>query len=229
MEGPLIEALVVGSVERAATLTLGEVGDFVRGRRFTKEQYVPKGLGCIHYGQVHTHFGRVAEQSLTFLPEHLRDRLRLARRGDVVIAATSEDVDGLGKATVWLGTGDVAVHDDCYIFRHRLDPRFAAYLFVSPWFQQQKQQYASGTKVTRITGADLAKIEIPVPPLAVQARIGATLHEVSSHVDALRTELASARRLRASLLTIVLSQQVEIPESYDVMMDEAARREVAKS
>lgn len=229
MVGPLIEELVVNRVEGVAPLPLGEVGEFIRGRRFTKDEYVPTGLGCIHYGQVHTHFGPVAERALTFLPEESRSRLRLARPGDVVIAATSEDVTGLGKATVWLGGDDVAVHDDCYIFRHRLDPRFASYLFASPMFQRQKRQYAGGTKVTRISGSDLAKIEIPIPPIAVQARIGAALNALSDQVDAVHIEVTALRRLRAASLEELLSARIDIPQSYDELLHNASEpREVKR-
>lgn len=222
MEGPLIQTLVVEGAEGAEPLRLGQVGEFIRGRRFTKDDYVPSGLGCIHYGQVHTHFRPVATQSLTFLPEEWRSRLRLATPGDVVIAGTSEDVEGLGKATVWLGDDDVAVHDDCYIFRHRLDPKFAAYVFGSPWFQDQKRQYADGTKVTRISAADLASIEIPIPAMTVQTRIGNALHGVSAHVDALREELDALRTLRATLLAALLSRRAAVPESYDLLLQPRA-------
>ena len=228
LEGPLFEALVVASGEEAETVPLGKVGQFIRGRRFTKDEYVASGLGCIHYGQIHTHFRPIARKSLTFLPEESRTRLRLARPGDVVIAATSEDVDGLGKATVWLGDDDVAVHDDCQIFRHSLEPKFASYVFISPWFQQQKRQYAGGSKVTRISGADLAKIEMPIPPIRVQNQIGEALGALSDHVDSLRQELAVAQRLRATILLSLLTRQIEIPESYDTLLDGTEeQREVA--
>lgn len=221
-EGPLIQALVDSGSEGVESLPLGEVGEFVRGRRFTKDEYVPSGLGCIHYGQIHTQFGPVARQSLTFLPEKSRSRLRLAHPGDVVIAATSEDLDGLGKATAWLGDDDVAVHDDCYIFRHRLDPKFASYVFASPWFQQQKRQYAGGTKVTRISGSDLAKIALPIPPIAVQIKVGEAMGALSDHVNAVRVELDAVRQLRASMLTALLSRRVEIPATYDELLNRVA-------
>lgn len=172
--------------------TLGDVGTFVRGRRFTKNDYVDSGLGCIHYGQVHTHFGSVATKSLTFLPETMRTRMRLAARGDVVVAATSENTEDLGRATVWLGTDEVAVHDDCYIFKHELDPRFASYLFASRAFHEQKVQYAAGTKVTRISGANLASIKVAVPPLTVQRRIVDVVASVDVQIDALAAEAEAA-------------------------------------
>ena len=33
---------------------LGEVGEFIRGRRFTKDDVVSDGVGSIHYGEIYT-------------------------------------------------------------------------------------------------------------------------------------------------------------------------------
>jgi len=215
LEGPLIEALLGSDGQGFEVRPMGELGQFLRGRRFTKAQYVSSGLGCIHYGQVHTHFGHVATECLTFLPESERTRLRLARSGDVVVAATSEDLDGLGKATVWQGRDDVAVHDDCYIYRHTLDPIFASFLFASPTFQYQKRQFAGGTKVTRISGADLAKIEVAVPSMQEQVSIGKTLIAVTEQSTRLDAELKMAEQSRSALLNNLLLRKVDVPDTYD--------------
>ncbi|MEU8305930.1 restriction endonuclease subunit S [Actinomadura sp. NPDC048955] len=167
---------------------LSEVGELIRGRRFTKKDYVESGLGCIHYAQVHTHFGAIARDPLTFLAENSRTRMRLAHPGDLVIAATSENVDDVGKAVAWLGDDDVAVHDDCYIFRHGLDPAYVSYFFASSLFHSQKIKYASETKVVRISGANLSMIEIPVPPKSVQERIVEVISAVDAQASALGRE-----------------------------------------
>ncbi|MBK7774994.1 MAG: hypothetical protein IPI43_12815 [Sandaracinaceae bacterium] len=36
---------------------LGEIGEFTRGRRFTKEDVVDDGLPSIHYGEIYTRYG----------------------------------------------------------------------------------------------------------------------------------------------------------------------------
>jgi type I restriction enzyme S subunit len=221
LEARFLERLLesAGSVQM---LALGDVGEFIRGRRFTKADYVPFGLGCIHYGQVHTHFGPIATEVLTYVPAEMQSRLRLARAGDVVIAATSEDLSGLGKATAWLGDSDVAVHDDCYIFRHRLDPKYATYALASPWFQSQKTQFGDGMKVTRISSSDLAKIQIPVPPRETQIRVGEAMASLTSKSEAMRTEVASLTTLRQCLLSLLLSGQVQIPTGFDELLAEVA-------
>lgn len=213
--GPLAVEMLSSARTDGVLTPLGAVGTFIRGRRFTKEEYVESGLGCIHYGQVHTHFGSIAKKAITFVNEAKRERLRLAEPGDVVVAATSEDMAALGKATVWLGDDEVAVHDDCYIFRHALEPRFASYVFASPEFQQDKVQYASGTKVTRISGENLGRVKVTIPTLETQAEIGNALSVVDEHIASMSAELGALRTVRADLLTALLSQEITVDAAVD--------------
>ncbi len=41
--------------------TLGEIGEFIRGKRFTKADYVDDGIQAIHYGEIYTHYGVSAQ------------------------------------------------------------------------------------------------------------------------------------------------------------------------
>jgi len=182
---------------RAKWATLGELGEFIRGRRFTKDDYVDSGLGCIHYGQIYTDYGTTATRTITFLPEEFRNKLRLARPGDLVIAATGENVEDVCKAVAWLGTDEVAAHDDCFIYRHELDPTYASYLFQSSGFQEQKVRYVSESKVVRISGVNMAKIRVQVPPLEDQKRIVEALNSFDALINdpssGLPAEIAARR------------------------------------
>ncbi|MFN8043329.1 MAG: restriction endonuclease subunit S [Mycobacterium sp.] len=220
MRRPLLSDLL--SHGGAAPTELGAIGTFIRGRRFTKAQFTDGGLGCIHYAEVHTHFGPIATETRQFLDNDLRTQMRLARPGDVIVAATSENLADLGKATVWLGNSEVAVHDDCYIYRHELDPRFASYLFASAEFQRQKVQFATGTKVTRISGENLGKIKVPIPPYATQVEIGQKLTFTDVAAAARLSELAALCHVRTELLTALLSQIISIGEAVDQFIEPAA-------
>ncbi|MCD0444303.1 restriction endonuclease subunit S [Glycomyces sp. A-F 0318] len=198
---------------------LSEIGEFIRGRRFVKSDYVESGLGCIHYAQVHTDFKTTTRLPLTFLPEDFRTRMRLAHPGDLVIAATSENVDDVGKAVAWMGNDDVAIHDDCYIFRHELDPPYVSYFFASSLFQNQKIKYVSETKVVRISGANLGMIEIPVPPPEIQVRIVKILGAVDNQITSLEAEARALaevlRRRRADLISNDSVGAVRAEDAFD--------------
>ena len=102
---------------------LGEVGELVRGNGIQKSDFRPSGVGCIHYGQIHTHYGTSATETKSFVEPALAARTRRARTGDLVIATTSEDDVAVGKAVAWLGAEEVAVSTDAFILRHSLEPK----------------------------------------------------------------------------------------------------------
>lgn len=172
---------------------LGELGDFVRGNGLQKSDLKEEGFPAIHYGQIHTHYGIWADSTKSFTDPVLAAKLRRARPGDLVIATTSEDDASVAKATAWLGSVEAAVSGDAYIYRHSLDPRYMAYFFDSGSFREQKRRHISGTKVRRISGASLAKIQIPVPPVEVQREIVRVLDQFTQLEADLEAELKARR------------------------------------
>jgi restriction endonuclease S subunit len=189
---------------------VGELGTITRGKRFIKSDYVESGIGCIHYSQIHTDFGALTTDVHSWLPEKMRPKLRYAKPGDLVVAGTSENVDGVLKAVAWLGDEPVAVHDDAYIFEHGLEPRFASYLFASPAFREQVQHVVSNTKVVRVSRDALAQLTVPVPPPATQASIANTMDTVDKQIRAAADEATRARTARAALLDALLTGKIEV-------------------
>ena len=159
-----------GEVEH---LPMGQegVGEFIRGSSLQKKDFTETGVGCIHYGQIYTHYGTYAEKTKTFVSENLAKKSRKAQSGDLVIATTSENDEDVCKAVAWLGNEDICVSSDACIYRHNLEAKYVSYFFQTEQFQKQKRQYITGTKVRRVNANNLAKILIPVPSPAEQARI----------------------------------------------------------
>jgi type I restriction enzyme S subunit len=164
-------------------MTLGEIGKFTRGRRFTKGDYVPDGIGCIHYGDIYTQYGTSATQAVSHVRADLVSTLRFAQQGDIVIAAVGETVEDVGKAVAWLGADKVAIHDDCFAFQHSMNPKFVSYCFQTERFNAEKNKFVARAKVKRLSGESLAKLTIPVPPLEEQERIVAILDKFDTLVN----------------------------------------------
>lgn len=215
----LIDALIA-THDTGKSAKLGQLGTFERGRRFTKKDYVSDGLGCIHYGEIYTSFGATAIETISFLPESFRGRSRLAQTGDLIIAGTGENVEDIGKAVAWLGNDDVAVHDDAYIYRHSLDPMYASALFASRVVLSQRAP--SDSKVARLSSGALANMTVPLVPAAAQKQIGATMVAIDVLTSAARATADAMRALRSNLLTVLLSGEHAISESYDRFLEEAA-------
>jgi type I restriction enzyme S subunit len=66
-----------------------------------------------------------------------------------------------------------------------------AYYFTSQKFFDAKCKYARGTKVIDISAKDLAKIQVPVPPLPVQAEIVSILDKSSEFEAEIEVQLAA--------------------------------------
>lgn len=179
-------------------IPMGELGEFIRGRRFTKTDYADTGIPAIHYGEIYTHFHVATSSAITHVRSDLRTKLRYARSGDVVIAAVGETVEDVGKAVAWSGEGEVAVHDDCFIFRSSLNPTYVSYYVQTSKFHREKSKYVARAKVKRLSGEDLGKLEIPVPSVHEQERIVATLDKFDALVNdlsiGLPAELAARRQ-----------------------------------
>lgn len=168
---------------------MSEVGTFVRGRRFTKADFVETGIPAMHYSDIYMGRGASTRQPITHVAAALSSRLRFASPGDVVIAAVGETVEDLAKSVAWLGEGPIAIHDDIVAFRSELNPRYVAYWMQTTDFHGQKVKHVARAKVKRISSSGLGQITIPVPPMAEQDRVVAVLEEFEALVNDLTVGL----------------------------------------
>lgn len=182
---------------------LGEVGEFIRGKRFTKADYVDEGIGAIHYGEIYTHYGVFAQKTLSQVRGDMAMSLRYAEPNDVVIAGVSETIEDVGKAVAWLGEEKVAIHDDSYAFRHNMNPKFIAYAMQTDTFHDQKSKYVSSGKMKRLLIDGVKNVRLPVPypddptrSLEEQTRIVAILDKFDSLTTSLTEGLPREIELR---------------------------------
>lgn len=173
-----------------ARVQMGTVGEFIRGRRFTKNDVVDAGIPSIHYGEIYTSYGISATETVSQVRADLRPQLRFAKPGDVVIAAVGETAEDVGRGVAWLGSTDVAIHDDCFLFRSAvLDPRYVAHYLRTEGLIQEKDKYVARAKVKRISGSNLARLHIPLPPMGEQQRIVRTLEAFGARIEELSQSL----------------------------------------
>ncbi|EOW6592179.1 restriction endonuclease subunit S [Escherichia coli] len=184
--------------------TLGEIGEFIRGKRFTKADYVEDGgISVIHYGEIYTRYGVYTTHSLSQVRADMAASLRYAKHGDVVITDVGETVEDVGKAVAWLGDDDIAIHDHCYAFRHSLNPKFISYYMQTDSFISEKAKYVARTKVNTLLINGFSKIMIPVPypkdhekSLKEQGRIVAILDKFDTLTNSITEGLPREIELR---------------------------------
>lgn len=181
-------------------LSLGELGDFIRGNGLQKKDFVESGFPAIHYGQIYTRYGLSADKTFTYVLPELANKLRKAQKNDLLLATTSENDEDVVKPLAWLGD-NVAISGDMMLFRHEQNVKYLAYFFQSEIFQTQKMKYITGAKVRRVSSGDLSKIKIPIPSsnnpeksLAIQSEIVRILDKFTALTAELTAELTMRKK-----------------------------------
>lgn len=173
----------------ARLITLGEIGSFEKGSGIQKKDFVEEGVGCIHYGQIHTYYGLSTSETISNISKEQAKKCKKAQCGDIIIATTSEDVEGCAKAVAWLGNHEICISGDSLVFHHKENPKFIAYLFRMNYFQKFKRGRCTGAKVTRISAKALSDYPFVLPIKSKQAEIVSNLNIFEASIRNLEEQL----------------------------------------
>lgn len=186
------------SIKKVEWKTFGEVGEFIRGSGLPKSDFTEMGVPAIHYGQIYTYYGTYTTKTISFVSSETAKKLKKVNKGDVIITNTSENLEDVGKAVVYLGETEAVTGGHASIFKPSKDilGKYFAYFTQTSEFFNQKRKLAKGTKVIDVSANDLAKIKIPVPPLAEQERIVAILDKFDTLTNSISEGLPKEIELR---------------------------------
>ena len=175
--------------------TFGDIGTLQRGSGLSKKDLVDEGHPCILYGQIHTRFGAFTKKHISCIPESLVSTTKTAHCGDVIMAITSEDVEGSCKSTVWLGDYDIAVGSDTAILHHSQNGIYISYYTQTKAFYEEKAKYAHGFKVTHISTKEIASIPIMLPPLSIQQSFATKIENIGKQKVSICESIEETQKL----------------------------------
>ena len=167
----------------------GEFCEMEKGNGVQKVDFVDEGIGCIHYGQIYTHYGPYTYETNKYVSKEVFDNAKKASKGDVIMTDTSENVEDICKSVAWLGDNDIAVSNHALIIRHNQNPKFISYSTQTSSFFIQKRKVVFGAKVSGIKPGHLAQIKIYLPSLQEQHRIVSILDTFEASIANLEAQL----------------------------------------
>lgn len=170
--------------------TWGDFCEMIKGNGVQKVDFVDEGVGCIHYGQIYTHYGPYTYETNKFVSKEVFEKARKASNGDIIMTDTSENVEDICKSVAYLGDNDIAVSNHALIIKHQQNPKFLSYSTQTNSFLVQKRKYVVGAKVSGIKPDHLAQIKIYLPSLSEQQRIVSILDTFEASVTNLEQQLA---------------------------------------
>ena len=173
---------------------IGDICEIIRGNGVQKTDFVEDGVGCIHYGQIYTHYGPFTYSTNKFVSKETFEKARKASKGDIIMTDTSENVEDICKSVAYLGDDDIAVSNHALILKHNQNPKFLSYSTLTNSFLDQKRKFVVGVKVSGIKPEQLAKIKIYLPSLPEQNRIVVILDTFTSSIENLKDQIALRRK-----------------------------------
>ncbi|MFC8863095.1 restriction endonuclease subunit S [[Kitasatospora] papulosa] len=210
------------------------LGDFVKSRggsiktgpfgtALKAAEYSPDGVPVISTGEVRHGFMRVNEKSprvgaatLARLPQYTlaHGDIVFARKGAVDRSAWVKPAE----EGYFLGSDGLRVRTGADVD----EARFIAYLLQTDLILAWLSNHATGTIMKGLNQKILATIPLGFPDGDVQRNFVSQLDSLDKHAGSMESELAHLRAFRSALLISLLNREIEIPESYDSLLEEAS-------
>ena len=168
---------------------LGDICKIIRGNGVQKADFVEEGLGCIHYGQIYTHYGSYSYTTNRFVSQDVFNKAVKASKGDIIMTDTSENVEDICKSVAYLGDEDIAVSNHSFIIKHNQNPKYLSFCTLTNSFGFQKKKVVFGAKVSTIKQDNLAKIKIYLPSIEEQNEIVEKLDAFENLIQSLVQEI----------------------------------------
>ena len=165
--------------------TIGDICEIIRGKRFVRADIVQDGVPCIHYGDIYTHYGLSVTKTRGCIKPELAKKMRFAEKNDVVVVQAGENNWDIGVGVAYFGEEPAAVHDACFILKHKQNPMYISYYLRSYNYHWYLVDYVHEGKICSFLKPALEKAPIPLPPLSEQQQIVAHLDALSAKVKEL--------------------------------------------
>ncbi|WP_419744054.1 restriction endonuclease subunit S [Macrococcoides bohemicum] len=165
-----------------------------KGLTITKDNLQDEGIPVLNYGEIHSkypvRFNPLLNPVKFVSEDFIVNKNALLKYGDLIFADTSEDIEGSGNFTCFLGEGLCFAGYHTVVLKPNLpmNPIFMSYLFDSLTFRKQVRNLVQGIKVYSITQNILRNTYIWLPPLEEQDKIAKYLESKIKFIDNLVNE-----------------------------------------
>ena len=151
---------------------LGEIAtNFFRGAGIKRDELTETGIPCVRYGEIYTTYGLYFDTCISYTDASLLTNPKYFEHGDILFAVTGESVEEIAKSTAYIGYEKCVAGGDIVVLQHQQDPKYLSYVLSTEMAQRQKSRGRVKSKVVHSNVPAIKKIEIPVPPLAIQQEI----------------------------------------------------------
>lgn len=193
---------------------LGDILEFKNGLNKGKA-YFGHGTPIVNYMDVYKKNG-LRSNDINGSVSLSRDEIRRfeAKKNDVFFTRTSETPEEVGISAVLLDEIPDCVFSG-FVLRGRpkmegLSPEYCQYCFGAKEFRNEIIKHCTYTTRALTNGKILSAIKIPLPPLAEQKAIAATLSSFDTHIDNLTALIEKKKAIRDGALADLMSGRTRL-------------------
>jgi type I restriction enzyme S subunit len=196
---------------------LEELFSFSGGHTASRDQLSGDGFCYLHYGDIHksnkTYINvknEYQEIPKLNIPIKMVSQKSLLNDGDVVFVDASEDDEGASKHIVVQNQDKITYISGLHtiVSKSKNDYVYNGYkqhCFQAADVKRQFKFYAVGTKVSGISKANIAKIQIPLPPTkAEQTAIATALSDADALIQSMEKLIAKKRLIKQGAMQELL-------------------------
>jgi type I restriction enzyme S subunit len=192
-------------------VTLGRLGQFLKGRGVTKDQTQSGNIACVRYGELYTHHSDVIRDFNSWIsPEVASTAVRL-RKGDILFAGSGETKEEIGKCAAFISDSEAYAGGDIVILRpDETDAVFLGYFLNAASINRQKASRGQGDAVVHISSTALAAICCRIPELPEQTAIAEVLKDMDAELASLEQRREKTRNLKQAMMQELLTGKTRL-------------------
>ena len=194
------------------TKTLGEIGEFKKGKGIKKDSVLSDGLPCIRYGEIYTHHNEYIKKFNSYISNETAKESQKLKFGDLLFAGSGETAEEIGKCVAFLGNEEAYAGGDIIILSpSKYDSRLLGFLMNHEIIVKQKSQMAQGDAVVHIYSSSMRNINVPLPPtIEEQKAIAQILSEMDAEIEALETRQAKYKAVKQGMMQELLTGKTRL-------------------
>ncbi|MBX5468869.1 MAG: type I restriction-modification system subunit M [Thermoleophilaceae bacterium] len=198
--------------EWSTTTTLGDLGEFFKGRGIKRDDVRHAGVPCIRYGELYTTYKGYTAETVSYVDEAVAATAFALRSGDLLFAGSGETRAEIGMCLAYTGSEPAVAGGDIVVLRQKLaNPVYLALLMNTPAIASQKARMGQGDAVVHISSRALAGIEVRLPERAEQDAITAVLMDADAEIEQLRARHTKAQAIKQGMMQELLTGRTRLP------------------
>jgi type I restriction enzyme S subunit len=194
--------------------TIGDVGHVISGlTKNPKREGLSRKLPYLRVANVYANELRLDQIEYIGVADQELDKL-LLRQGDLLVVEGNGSPDQIGRVAMWDGSIPDCVHQNHLIkvrFGNRVTPQWAMTWLLSPGGRHEIERVSSSTSgLHTLSTGKVARLPLPVPPLAEQRRIVAEVDRRLSIVRGVEAEVKANLKRADALRQAVLARAFSV-------------------